>query len=144
MEFFIGGIIQGSLGGSGIHGQDYRRRVAEVIARRFPGAGVYDPFGEHPQSLSYDDAKGRRVFFELMDRAATVDVLVAFLPEASMGTAIEIWQARHAGAVVVSVSPMADNWVVKFCSDFVVPDLEGLDGCLASEAFNQKLAARRK
>jgi hypothetical protein len=30
---------------------------------------------------------------KLNDAAATADVLVAYVPEASMGTAIEMWQA---------------------------------------------------
>jgi hypothetical protein len=52
-----------------------------------------------------------------------VDVLVAFLPEASMGTAIEIWEAHHGGAVIVTISPMKHNWAVKFLSDVIYPDL---------------------
>ena len=56
--------------------------------------------------------------------AATADVLVAYVPEASMGTAIEMWQAFKAGAHVFTISPLAENWVVKFLSQRVFATLD--------------------
>jgi hypothetical protein len=69
--------------------------------------------------------------------AGQVDVLVAYVPEASMGTAIEMWEAHHAGVQVLTISPMAENWVVKLLSSRVFPTLEAFgafvaDGGLAS------------
>ena len=45
-----------------------------------------------------------------------VDVVLAFLPEAWMGTAIEMWHAFHQGKAVVTISPLAHNWAVQFLS----------------------------
>jgi len=40
-------------------------------------------------------------------------VLIAYLPEASMGTALEIWEASRAGRIILTISPLAENWVIK-------------------------------
>ncbi|MDR2391149.1 MAG: hypothetical protein LBE84_05670 [Planctomycetota bacterium] len=135
LRFFIGGIIQGSLP-DGIHSQDYRKEIAVLLRNAFPGAEVFDPIKEYPDSLSYNDAKGEAAFRDLMRRAGECDVLVAFIPEASMGTAIELWNASRNGALVVAVSGLKRNWVVRFLSDRIVPDLPALkkfilDGGLA-------------
>ena len=78
-----------------------------------------------------------------MERAAGADVLIAFLPEASMGTAVEMWQAYRAGRVVLSVSEMNINWAVRFLSDRIFPRFEDLEAFLAGDAFGELLAAKR-
>ncbi len=95
LRFFIAGIIQGSLPDS-VHPQTYRMEIAELLRKSFPEAEVFDPVLEYPDSIGYDDAKASAAFFDLMDRAGRCDVLVAFVPEASMGTAIELWNAHRA------------------------------------------------
>ena len=129
--FFLAGIIQGSLTSESIHAQDYRERIKTAIARTVPGADVYCPVEHHPQSLSFADDHARGVFFDLMARAARADVLVAYLPEASMGTAIEMWNAYHAGRVVLCISPMTLNWVVRFLADRVFESVEAFEAFLA-------------
>lgn len=138
--FFLAGIIQGSLTGEGIYEQDYRERLKAAIARAVPGAEVYCPVEHHPQSLSFPDEHARAVFFDLMDRAARADVLVAFLPEASMGTAIEMWNAHHRGKVVLCVTPMTTNWVVRFLADRVFDDVAALEVFLASGGLDEIVA----
>jgi len=122
---FLAGIIQGSLPDA-IHPQDYRREIGDLVRAHLPGAEIYDPFAHHPESLGYDEATGRSVFLDLMARAGRADLLIAFVPEASMGTAIEIWNARNAGAAVICVSPLAENWVVRFLPDILLPDIDAL------------------
>lgn len=144
LRFFIAGIIQGSLPDT-CHPQDYRREIGDLLRNAFPGAEVFDPVQEYPDSIAYDDAKASAAFFDLMDRAGRTDVLVAFVPEASMGTAIELWNAHHAGSFVVSVSGLTKNWVVRYLSDLMVADIDALreiivNGSLA-EAVRAKLGA---
>jgi hypothetical protein len=55
--------------------------------------------------------------------AGQVDVLVAYLPSASMGTAIEMWHAYRGHVPVYTISPLVDNWVVQSLSDHVFPDV---------------------
>jgi hypothetical protein len=49
-----------------------------------------------------------------------------------MGTAIEMWQAYGAGARILSISPMSENWVVKFLSERVFATMEEFADFVAS------------
>ncbi len=134
LRFFIAGIIQGSLPDT-CHPQDYRREIAALLREAFPGAEVFDPVEEYPDSIEYDDARASAAFFDLMDRAGKADVLIAFIPEASMGTAIELWNAHHAGTYVVTVSGLTKNWVARYLSDALLPDLPALREYIRSGAL---------
>ncbi len=139
MRVFIAGIMQGSRRGSELESQDYRQRMASAIQAHVPGTDIVDPWVLHPNSVTYGEQEGRQTFMELCDLASTADVLVAFAPEASMGTAIEMWQAFKAGACVVTVSPLSDNWVVKFLSHRVFGTLDEFTQFVVSGEF-EKLA----
>jgi hypothetical protein len=124
LRVFIAGIIQGSINERSIHGQDYREAIREALARWHPDWEVYCPFAEHPESLGYDDRRASEVFFRHVCQAAEADLLIAYLPEASMGTAIEMFEAVRRGRTrVVAISPMTHNWAVRFCSHALFPDL---------------------
>lgn len=139
---FVAGIIQGSLRDRSIHAQSYRERLVGLLRTAFPTLEVYCPIENNPNSLAYSDDAARATFLGLMARAAAADVLVAYAPEASMGTAIEMWQANRAGRLVVTISPMAANWVVRFLSDVVLPDIAAFERFVASGDFGRLLAAR--
>ncbi|MCK5379897.1 MAG: hypothetical protein KAJ81_00415 [Candidatus Latescibacteria bacterium] len=143
MQFFIAGIIQGSISELEIHSQDYRIRIREMLKNHFPEAEVFCPVEHHPNSLYYAFEKGQRTFFDLMERAGEADVLVAFLPEASMGTAIEMWEAFQRGRVVLAVTPLRENWVVKFLADAVLDSLEGLETFITSGELDVLIARKR-
>jgi hypothetical protein len=64
--------------------------------------------------------------------------VLAFVPEATMGTAIEMWEAYKHGKAVIAVSPMKHNWAVRFLSHEVYADLDELEAALRSG----RLAAR--
>lgn len=142
LRFFVAGIIQGSLPDA-THPQEYRSEISDMLKEAFPGAEIFNPVEQYPDSLAYDAEQASRAFFDLMDRAGECDVLIAFLPEASMGTAIELWNAHHAGAFVVCVSGLTMNWVVRFLADLVVTDLEALENAIRNgelaEAIGLKL-----
>ncbi len=132
MRFFIAGIMQGSHTGLRLHDQDYRERVKQLLACHFPEAEVYDPLANHNNSISYDEKTGREVFWGHNLMCREVDVLLAFVPEASMGTAIEMWEAYQHGAAVITVSPMKHNWAVKFLSHAIYADEPALELALAN------------
>ena len=140
MRFFLAGIMQGSHLAAVIHNQDYRQRVKQLLATHFPGAAVYDPLADHQDSLAYDDERGRSVFFHHNELCAGVDVLLAFVPEASMGTAIEMWQAFRAGKAVITVSPLVHNWTIKFLSHELYRDLEEFEAALAGGQLAARIA----
>lgn len=116
MRVFIAGIMQGSLPGVEVHGQGYRSTIREIILASHPEAEIIDPWELHPKSPSYDTERGKRTFLELIEEAGKSDIVVAYLSQASMGTAIEMWRAYAKGVPILTISPLAENWVVKFLS----------------------------
>ena len=120
--------MQGSHAEAMLHDQDYRARIKRLVEAHFPQADVYDPRAEHAESLGYDEATGRQVFFRHNLMCREIDVLLAFVPEASMGTAIEMWEAYQHGAAVITISPLKHNWAVKFLSHAVYADLGRIRG----------------
>ena len=139
MRFFLAGIMQGSHTAAAMHTQDYRQRIAKLIAAHFPDADIYDPRLCHPNSLGYAKATGREVFFHHNRMCREVDVLVAFVPEASMGTAIEMWEAHQHGAAVVAISPLKHNWAVKFLSHALYADEEEFVAALQSGRLARRI-----
>jgi hypothetical protein len=142
MRFFLAGIMQGSHQDTVLHDQGYRQRLAMLLRNNFPDAEVYDPLADHQNSLDYDDVTGREVFFRHNRLCREVDVVIAFVPEASMGTAIEMWEAHeHGRGVVVTISPLSHNWAVRFCSHIVYPDFAALEADAASGEFARQITA---
>ena len=138
MRMFLAGIMQGSHRGAVLHDQGYRGRIKQLLAEHFPDAEIYDPWADHTDSLDYDDRRGREVFWKHNRLCREVDVVLAFAPEASMGTAIEMWEAHEHGRIVVTVSPLAHNWAIKFLSHVLYSSLEEFEQALR----NGELAAR--
>ena len=131
--FFIAGIMQGSFHEMTLHDQSYRAELARRLGECFPDCRVYDPLAHHANSVDYDDTQGRETFL-MHNRMCgnEVDVLIAFLPEASMGTAIEMWEAWKNKAVVITISPMRLNWAIRFLSHAIYPDLPAFFAALES------------
>ncbi len=142
MKVFIAGIMQGSRLDSLIDDQDYRHTIARVVLQRIPGAEIVDPNEIHPEGVSYGDEQAKATLLAMAGLAAQADLVVAYVPSASMGTAIEMWQAYQAGIPLVTISPMGANWVVKFLSDAVLPDLKAFADWSATGALEQLLAGR--
>lgn len=139
MRIFLAGIMQGSHTKAVLHEQDYRERIKGLIARHLPEADVYDPLADHAKSLEYGERKGRDVFFHHNLMCRDVEVLLAFVPSASMGTAIEMWEAYQHGAAVVTISPLRLNWAVKFLSHVLYADLEEFSSALEDGSLARKI-----
>lgn len=144
MNIFLAGIIQGSKVAAEIHRQDWRQPIRRLLACHIPDADVYCHYSEHPESITYDLPKIVETFEDGLARAIACDVLIAWLPSASMGTAIEMYEAHRAGAVVVTITPMAANWVVRAYSDKILPDLAGMEDFLASGELGKLQAEKLK
>ena len=141
LKIFLAGIMQGSHLADVLHDQNYRGKLKTKLEAIFPEAKIYDPLADHGESLEYDAARGREVFLGHNAMCAETDVLVAFIPEASMGTAIEMWEAYRHDQLVLTISPLSLNWAVRFLSDRVYADLDAFERELESGAV-AKLVAR--
>ena len=139
MRFFIAGIMQGSHTAATMHNQDYRQRIARILEGHFPGAELYDPLARHKNSLGYDKLTGREVFFRHNQMCREIDVLLAFVPEASMGTAIEMWEAHQHGAAVITISPLTHNWAIKFLSHGLYRDEAHFEAALRSGEVQRRI-----
>jgi len=140
LRFFIAGIMQGSLAEASIHDQSYRVAIGAAIKARFPEAEIIDPLELHPDGgLNYGPEEAKRTLLEMAAEAALADVLIAYLPEASMGTAVEMWEAHRAGKPILTISPLAENWVIKFLSTRVFPSLEDFESFVAEGELEELL-----
>ncbi len=140
---FLAGIIQGSLPGLQVHPQTYRDRLREAIRSAMPDAEVFCPVEGHPNSPAYTQEQARDVFFHHIGVASESDLVVAFVPEASMGTAIEMYEAYRAGVPVLAISPMETNWSVKLLSERVFPDLAAFEAFAREGGLARLIAERR-
>jgi len=131
-RIFIAGIIQGSCRGKGLWSQDYRSRLKSLLSRAFPGWEVYCPVENHPESVEYTDEEARKTFMYHIDLVRRSSLVVAYLPSASMGTAVEIWEAYKEGVPVWTVTPMLENWVIRITSTRIFPSFEALEEFLGS------------
>ncbi|MFN2231224.1 MAG: hypothetical protein ACK2VA_15740 [Anaerolineae bacterium] len=124
ITLFVGGIMQGSKKEMAVHDQTYRDRIAAVVHRHHPEIEIVDPAKLHPNSVAYTRQRAIETFRDSLERAAAADALIAYLPEASMGTAIEIWRAHEAGKPVFVISPMSNNWMLWVTATRIFPDID--------------------
>ncbi len=127
MQFFLAGIMQGSRVELSIHDQSYRDVLRDVLRARFPEATIFCPLELHPNSVDYTTDEARACFFAMIEEATRSDLLIAYLPAASMGTAVEMYAAYQAGVPIISITPLAENWVVKLLSRAVLPSLDAFE-----------------
>ena len=136
---FIGGIMQGSRRENTIDTQDYRQIIGQCLRSYLSNVEAIDPFELHPNSVAYDTAEARRTLIALAQTAAQSDAVVVFVPEASMGTALEMWEAYRGGKPIFAISPLAYNWVVRCLATRIFADIEEFCAFVASGDFERSL-----
>jgi len=127
---FIAGVIQGSKKGKILHNQNYRKDLKKILNKYFPKAKIIDPVAVHPESAYYTYDTGKKVFHKSIKEALSSDLVIAYLPEASMGTAIEMWECYQRKVPVWTISPLKENWAVKFLSKKVFCSSKELESYL--------------
>lgn len=139
MQVFIAGIMQGSRMDRYIGDQDYRRIIAEALLEHRADVEIMDPNELHTNGVDYDDDLAKATLLEMANLASQVDLVVAYVPQASMGTALEMWNAFEAGVPLVTISPMTANWVIKHLSSVVLPDMDAFRWWVADGGFDKLL-----
>ncbi|MFP4053948.1 MAG: hypothetical protein ACLFV7_08810 [Phycisphaerae bacterium] len=143
MNVFLAGIIQGSKVAAEIHAQDWREPIKAALEQHVPHAEVYCHYTCHPNSITYELPQIRETLEDGIARAARSDLVIAYCPSASMGTAIEIYEACRNRAVVLAVTPLIANWVLRVYTDRIFSDVEALASFLQSEEFDQLYRDKR-
>ncbi len=143
MKVFLAGIIQGSIVEAAIHSQDWRGPISQAITRHVPGADVYCHYSEHPNSITYDLPEIRTTLADGISRAADCDLLVAYVPSASMGTAVEMYEAFRNGAIVLTITPLAANWIIRAYSDRIFADTAAFEKFLALGGLDELIKTKK-
>jgi hypothetical protein len=73
--------------------------------------------------------------------ASQADLLIAYLPIPSMGTAMEMWEAFQAGTYIIAVSPLIHHWALRFTANEILPDLDSLIGEIENGRIQQLLTS---
>jgi len=146
-KWFLAGVMQGSTHATTTMGtvssQDYRTLLTSIIKEVDPTGTIYDPWVYHDKFLT---EKGKSVTINDLITGAKEDpwsddlirqfikynlehvrastFLVAYLPTASMGTAVEMNEAYNFGVPVYTISHLTSNWTIKMCSTKIFPDVE--------------------
>jgi hypothetical protein len=126
MHVFIAGVMQGIRHDDQIDDQHYRVRIGETLNQHIPGIRITDPWALNPNSVNYDPDQARQTFLTMTKEAGRADLLIAYLPVPSMGTAMEMWEAFQAQTCIIAVTPLIHHWAVRFTANEIIPDLEGL------------------
>lgn len=124
VNIFIAGVMRGSLLTEAFVDQSYRSSIIEKVNQHFSNAVIIDPNScNEKESNSLTDQEQEAILFTEIDQATDADILIAYLPTASMGSAIEMYAAYSEGVFIITISPMEHNWVVKHLSDVLFDNL---------------------
>jgi hypothetical protein len=126
--------------------QDYRGQMRAAILAADPNAVVVDPlqlaaeraaewFVEDGVPPWQDDAHVRQMLSEVVAAAAASDVVISYLPTASMGSALELQAAHAAGKTILAIAPanMRSNWVVRSYSSRIFESIPDVASFLQAE-----------
>jgi hypothetical protein len=126
MHIFIAGVMQGARLDDQIDEQDYRLTLVQTIKKNHPDAQITDPWALNPHSVRYDEKRARETFYTMTAKAGEADILIAYLPIVSMGTAMEMWEAFRSHTYIIAVTPHIHHWAIRFTADEIIPSLDTL------------------
>lgn len=138
LHVFIAGIMQATRLDDQIESQNYRLQISNALKKQLPQIRITDPWALNPNSVAYDEARARQTFLTNTNRAGEADLLIAYLPQPSMGTAMEMWEAFKGGAYIIAITPYKHHWSVRFTAQEIWPDLESFIGLLENGRFTQE------
>lgn len=139
LRVFLAGVMQANRHDTLMESQDYRMLLSDALRHHIPDVQLIDPWAENPNSLDYDDDQARHTFLTMTNKASEADLLIAYLPLPSMGTAMEMWQAYQNNTYIIAITPFVHHWAIRFTANDVLPDLESLLGWLENGRFQQQI-----
>lgn len=139
LRVFIAGVMQANRRDNLLESQEYRLRLGQTLRQHIPDVQLIDPWAENPNSLDYDDERARHTFLTMTHKASEADLLIAYLPLPSMGTAMEMWQAYQANTYIIAITPFVRHWAIRYTADEILPDLDSLFGLLETAVSSKKL-----
>lgn len=126
MRVFLAGIMQANRRDNQIESQNYRVRITAALNSHSRDIEIVDPWALNPNSVNYDAEQAHQTFHAMTKLAGTADLLIAYLPEVSMGTAMEMWEAYHRNTYIIAITPFIHHWAIRFTANEILPDLDTL------------------
>lgn len=142
MKVYLSGIVHGSQQDNTVYDQEYREQIRKILADKYRDVTISSPVEELDQDSLRKRDTAETAFFSQIEEALTSDLVVAYLPAASMGSAIEIWEAYKNSKPIVVISPLQENWTVRFLSTRSCPDLEAFGNMVARGELDEFLLDR--
>jgi len=139
LRVFIAGVMQADRHDPSLESQDYRLHLREALRKQIPDAQLIDPWAENPDSLNYTEEQARHTFLTMTSKASEADLLIAYLPLPSMGTAMEMWQAYQGNTYIIAVTPFVHHWAIRFTANHILPDLDSLFEWMENGRFLQEI-----
>lgn len=139
LRVFIAGVMQSNRQDRLIDDQNYRLKIAAALKKRIPDVKIIDPWAENQNSMHYGEEQARHTFLSMTVKASEADLLIAYLPQPSMGTAMEMWQAYQANTTIIAVTPFVHHWAIRFTASQILPNLDALFALLENGRFLQEI-----
>ncbi|MCA9954673.1 MAG: MoaD/ThiS family protein [Ardenticatenaceae bacterium] len=139
LRVFLAGVMQANRQDTLMESQDYRLQLSDALRRLIPDVQLIDPWAENPGSLDYDDDQARHTFVTMTNKASEADLLIAYLPLPSMGTAMEMWQAFQNNTYIIAITPFVHHWAIRFTANDILPDMDSLMMWLENGRFLQEI-----
>ncbi len=127
-----------------IDSQHYRVQLTQALRKNIPTVQITDPWALNPGSVNYGPEKARETFLTMTKVAGRADLLLAYLPVPSMGTAMEMWEAAQAGTYIIAVSPFVHHWAIRFTANEIVTELPTLIEQIENGRISQLLTSLTK
>lgn len=123
MKVFIAGVMQGNRRDEKINSQHYRKKITKILVSSDSNIEIIDPDITDPNRVNYTNEQATEMFSRYNLIVCSVDLLIAYIPEASMGTAVEMWEAWKNKIPIIAISPLKHNWVIKLFSLKLYPTI---------------------
>jgi len=62
-----------------------------------------------------------------IEKVHNVDIVVAYLPTASMGSSVELWEARRTKKTIWTITTLPSNWIIRMCSTKIFSDFKAFE-----------------
>ncbi|MCD4656478.1 MAG: hypothetical protein K8S87_02925 [Planctomycetes bacterium] len=126
IKIFVSGIVHGSREND-VYPQCYRKRIVDVIEKSWQSAIVICPTIVNSKSLTESVTETAKAFEQQLSLLKKSNIVVAYIPEASMGTAIEIYNASMRGKYVVTITPLISNRMIRMFSHDIYDSVDSFE-----------------
>ena len=139
VKIFVSGIVHGSREND-VYPQCYRKRLVDVIEKSWETAIVSCPSIANSKTSTESLTDTMKAFELQLSSLKKSDIVVAYIPEASMGAAIEIYNASLRGKYVVTITPLQSSRIIKIFSHDIYDSVDSFEQACEIGKFKKDFA----